>query len=40
MNIRFAYYTDDLPAFGRNVIPLVRELEVSRRTNPEVLLTV
>ncbi len=36
----FLHYTDDLPAFGRNVIPLVRELEASRRTNPEVFVTV
>jgi FMNH2-dependent dimethyl sulfone monooxygenase len=36
----FLHYTDDLPAFGRNVIPLVRELEASRHTNPEVLVTV
>jgi len=36
----FLHYTDDLPAFGRNVIPLVRELEASRRKNPEVLVTV
>ncbi len=33
----FLHYTDDLPAFGRTVIPRVRELEAHRRTNAEAL---
>lgn len=28
----FLHYTDDLPAFGRTVIPLVRQIEARRRT--------
>ncbi|NMG09858.1 dimethylsulfone monooxygenase SfnG [Brasilonema sp. UFV-L1] len=35
----FLHYTDDLPAFGRTVIPLIREIESPRRT-PDELVTV
>jgi FMNH2-dependent dimethyl sulfone monooxygenase len=33
----FLHYTDDLPAFGRTVIPLVRELEARRPRSAEAL---
>ncbi|MBW4631159.1 MAG: dimethyl sulfone monooxygenase SfnG [Iphinoe sp. HA4291-MV1] len=33
----FLHYTDDLPAFGRAVIPLVREIEARRRTSDELV---
>ncbi|MBW4592354.1 MAG: dimethyl sulfone monooxygenase SfnG [Brasilonema angustatum HA4187-MV1] len=33
----FLHYTDDLPAFGRTVIPLVREIEARRRTPDELV---
>ncbi|MEH2265886.1 dimethylsulfone monooxygenase SfnG [Nostoc sp.] len=33
----FLHYTDDLPAFGKTVIPLVRELEANRRTADELV---
>lgn len=33
----FLHYTDDLPAFGRTVIPLVREIESRRRTSDELV---
>jgi len=33
----FLHYTDDLPAFGRTVIPLVRELESQRHTVNELV---
>jgi FMNH2-dependent dimethyl sulfone monooxygenase len=32
----FLHYTDDLPAFGRTVIPRVREIEARRRV-PQAL---
>lgn len=35
----FLHYSNDLPAFGRDVIPLVRQLE-SRRSTAESLVTV
>ncbi len=34
----FLHYTDDLPAFGQNVIPLVREIEAHRRTAEELVI--
>ncbi len=34
----FLHYTDDLPAFGQNVIPLVREIEAHRRTTQELVI--
>lgn len=33
----FLHYTDDLPAFGRTVIPLAREIEAHRHTAEELL---
>ncbi|WP_019500600.1 dimethylsulfone monooxygenase SfnG [Pseudanabaena sp. PCC 6802] len=33
----FLHYTDDLPAFGREVIPLVRELKSHRQATPELV---
>ena len=33
----FLHYTDDLPAFGRTVIPLVREIEARRHTTEELV---
>jgi FMNH2-dependent dimethyl sulfone monooxygenase len=33
----FLHYSDDLPAFGRTVIPLVREIESRRRTSDELV---
>ena len=33
----FLHYTDDLPAFGRSVIPIVRELESQRKTAGELV---
>ncbi|BAY76504.1 luciferase family protein [Nostoc linckia NIES-25] len=33
----FLHYTDDLPAFGQTVIPLVREIEAHRRTSEELV---
>lgn len=33
----FLHYTDDLPAFGQTVIPLVREIEAHRRTTEELV---
>jgi FMNH2-dependent dimethyl sulfone monooxygenase len=33
----FLHYTDDLPAFGRTVIPLVQEIEARRRTPDELV---
>lgn len=33
----FLHYSDDLPAFGRDVIPLVRQLEARRRTSEELV---
>jgi dimethylsulfone monooxygenase len=33
----FLHYSDDLSAFGRTVIPLVRELEASRRQQPALV---
>lgn len=33
----FLHYSDDLPAFGRTVIPLVREMEVHRRPIEELV---
>lgn len=33
----FLHYTDDLPAFGRDVIPLVRQLESNRRPAEELV---
>ncbi|WP_373529549.1 dimethylsulfone monooxygenase SfnG [Nostoc sp.] len=33
----FLHYSDDLPAFGRTVIPLVREIESRRRTSEELV---
>lgn len=33
----FLHYSDDLPAFGRDVIPLVRQLESRRRTSEELV---
>ena len=33
----FLHYDDDLPAFGRTVIPLVRELPARRRTAEELV---
>ncbi|MFQ4141300.1 dimethylsulfone monooxygenase SfnG [Chlorogloeopsis sp. ULAP02] len=33
----FLHYSDDLPAFGRTVIPLVREIEANRRTSDELV---
>ena len=32
----FLHYTDDLPAFGRDVIPLVRQIEARRRSVEEL----
>ena len=32
----FLHYTDELPAFGRQVIPLVRQIEARRRALPSV----
>lgn len=32
----FLHYTDDLPAFGRDVIPLVRQIEARRRSAEEL----
>jgi FMNH2-dependent dimethyl sulfone monooxygenase len=34
----FLHYTDDLPAFGRSVIPLAQEIEAHRRTTEELVL--
>jgi FMNH2-dependent dimethyl sulfone monooxygenase len=34
----FLHYTDDLPAFGREVIPLVRQLESRRSPREEFAL--
>ncbi|NJM89947.1 MAG: dimethyl sulfone monooxygenase SfnG [Hydrococcus sp. RU_2_2] len=33
----FLHYSDDLSAFGRTVIPLVREIEASRRKQPALV---
>jgi dimethylsulfone monooxygenase len=33
----FLHYSDDLPAFGRTVIPLVRQIESRRRTSEELV---
>ncbi|MGF1936138.1 MAG: dimethylsulfone monooxygenase SfnG [Nostoc sp. ChiQUE02] len=33
----FLHYTDDLPAFGQTVIPLVREIAAHRRTTEELV---
>ena len=33
----FLHYSDDLPAFGRTVIPLVREIEAHRRISDELV---
>ncbi|BAZ29932.1 luciferase family protein [Cylindrospermum sp. NIES-4074] len=33
----FLHYTDDLPAFGKTVIPLVREIEAHRRTSEDLV---
>ncbi|MGI2906029.1 dimethylsulfone monooxygenase SfnG [Tolypothrix sp. VBCCA 56010] len=33
----FLHYSDDLPAFGRTVIPLVREIESRHRTSDELV---
>ncbi|MFN6561570.1 MAG: dimethylsulfone monooxygenase SfnG [Nostoc sp. ChiSLP01] len=33
----FLHYTDDLPAFGQTVIPLVREIEAHRRKNEKLV---
>jgi FMNH2-dependent dimethyl sulfone monooxygenase len=33
----FLHYSDDLPAFGRTVIPLVREMEVHRHSTEELV---
>jgi dimethylsulfone monooxygenase len=33
----FLHYSDDLPAFGRTVIPLVRQIEARRRTSEELV---
>ncbi|MEH1972347.1 MAG: dimethyl sulfone monooxygenase SfnG [Nostoc sp.] len=33
----FLHYTDDLPAFGKTVIPIVRELKSNRRTDDELV---
>ncbi len=33
----FLHYSDDLPAFGREVIPLVRQLEAHRPTEELVV---
>ncbi|MGL4620166.1 dimethylsulfone monooxygenase SfnG [Chroococcidiopsis sp.] len=33
----FLHYTDDLPAFGRDVIPLVRQIEARRRSAEELV---
>ena len=33
----FLHYSDDLPAFGRTVIPLVREIEPRRHTSDELV---
>ncbi|WGV28141.1 dimethylsulfone monooxygenase SfnG [Halotia branconii] len=33
----FLHYSDDLPAFGRTVIPLVREIESRHRTSEELV---
>ncbi|WP_416668825.1 dimethylsulfone monooxygenase SfnG [Egbenema bharatensis] len=33
----FLHYSDDLPAFGRTVIPLVHQIEARRRTSEELV---
>lgn len=33
----FLHYTDDLPAFGKTVIPLVKEIEAHRRTSDNLV---
>ncbi|GAB4384182.1 MAG: dimethyl sulfone monooxygenase SfnG [Elainellaceae cyanobacterium] len=33
----FLHYSDDLPTFGRTVIPLVRQIEAHRRTSEELV---
>lgn len=33
----FLHYSDDLPAFGQNVIPLVHQIDARRRTSEELI---
>ncbi|MEH2463216.1 hypothetical protein [Nostoc sp.] len=33
----FLHYSDNLPAFGKTVIPIVRELQANRRTSDELV---
>ena len=33
----FLHYTNDLPAFGQSVIPLVQEIEARRYTSEELV---